>query len=456
MNKLKKYFFCGIGGSGMSPLAQVLSRQDCIVCGSDRSYDQNKNRALFENLTQQEIKLFAQDGSGVDSSVDFLVVSSAIEEKIPDVKKAVELGIKIIKRSELLAEIFHKYKGIAIGGTSGKSTVTGMVGHILQTCEKSPVVINGGVMLNVSGVGLGNCLTGNGEYCVIEADESDGSIEHYNPFVSVVTNITLDHKPIEELRPLFSDFVKKADCGTVINVDCPEAVELVSINPRTLTFGIENPNADIRAVDIKPIVGGVSFNVYGINAKLQVSGRYNVSNALAAIATAKMLGISFEDSIEALKSFKGIRRRMELVGIKNNVTVIDDFAHNPDKIAASLETLKEHDGRLLVMYQPHGFKPTKFLRKGLVQSFSKGLSGDDCLLMPEIFYAGGTTNKDISSADIINDVKKNGRNAVFFETRNDIADYLVKNAKAKDRIVIMGARDDTLTDFAKNILENIK
>lgn len=459
MYSSKKYFFCGIAGSGMSSLAQILVHKNCRVMGSDRSFDQNKNLDTFRCLTEQGIELFPQNGEGVVPGIDRFIVSTAVEPGVPDVKAAIRHRIKIQKRSELLAEFLHRGKGIAVGGTNGKSTVTGMVGHILKANGLNPTVINGGVMINALEAqpkGLGNVWQGGDDICVIEADESDGSIDLYIPSVAVAANITLDHKPLVELRKLLSDFLKRAHDGAVINLDCPETAKFCRINKVTVTFGIENPQAQMNAVGIKHLSGGVKFKVNDVEVELSVPGRHNVSNALAAMAVGELLGINRAHSASALKSFKGIRRRLEFLGSAGGVTVIDDFAHNPAKITASLAALKEYPGRLVVMFQPHGFGPARFLRTGLVESFINGLDEDDILLMPEIFYPGGTVTRDISSADIVDDVNAGGRNAHFFTTRKEIGNYLLKNVREGDRVVVMGARDDTLTMFARDFLRKVK
>ncbi|MHA1539959.1 MAG: UDP-N-acetylmuramate--L-alanine ligase [Alphaproteobacteria bacterium] len=457
IKKQTKYFFCGLGGSGMSAIAQILNHQGFAVAGSDRSFDQGKSLQKFAALQAQGITLSPQDGSGIDKSVDVLVVSSAIEDSIPDVSAAKKQGIKIQKRAEVLAEIFNAAdEGIAVGGTSGKSTVTGMIAHILAVLKKDPTVINGAVMLNaISDKTLGNILCGTGKPCVIEADESDGSIALYRPAVSVLNNITLDHKPLEELRSLFQDFIERASLGAVLNMDCAETRALFTKkDKKILSFGIEH-EADLQAMDLTPRTDGIDFIVQDIPVSLQVAGRYNVLNALAAIAAVKHLGVSLEESATALKTFTGIERRMQTIGTKNGVTVIDDFAHNPDKIAASLAALKEHDGRLWVIFQPHGFAPTKLLKDGLIAAFSDHLDAEDCLIMPEIYYAGGTTTRDISSKDILQAVEASNKRVQFFDRRQEIPLFVSPIARAGDRIVVMGARDDTLTDFAKEILERV-
>jgi UDP-N-acetylmuramate--alanine ligase len=452
----KRYFFCGIGGSGMSAIAQVLIARGHEVSGSDRSLDQGKNKPLFKKLKKLGIKLFPQDGKAIRKTHDVLVVSSAIENTIPDVKAAKKKGVKIMKRAEVLADLLHEGQGIAVAGTSGKTTTTGMLGHILSNLSAHPTVINGGLMLNYLDQGLGNVINGESDLIVIEADESDGSIELYSPDLAILNNIAKDHKSLDELRSLFELFISKASRAVVLNVDCPEASQLEFIHENTLTFAIDNQDADLIATNIECKSGAISFMLDDIEVELQVPGRYNVYNALAAIAAAEQLGHSRYYAAVALHSFKGIGRRMQLVGEKNNIKVIDDFAHNPDKIAAALESLTLDQGKLFIIYQPHGFGPTRFVKDELINAFIGGLRDYDELIMPEIYYAGGTADKDISSVDLSTVINATSKTAHFIEHRKDVKKYVLDNVEPGDRIVIMGARDDTLTEFAVDLLKGIK
>ncbi len=427
----------------MSALALILLRKGHKVYGSDRGHDRDESPEKFEELERAGIKLCPQDGSGITQVIDVLVVSSAVEESVPDVAQALAQNISIEKRAEVLAGLFNKQRGISIAGTSGKTTVTGMVAHMLCEAGLDPSIMNGGQIVNFLDQGLpGNARAGGSDLFVTETDESDGSIALFEPAIAVLNNITLDHKPMDELRPLFTDFLRKAKEAAIVNLDDPEAAKLAGAHENMITFSIDNPVATITAKDM-PL-------------NLKVPGRHNVSNALAALCVAQVLGLSLEQASKALESFKGIKRRFEIVGSYNGITVIDDFGHNPDKIEATLKALKESEGRVMAVFQPHGFGPTKMLKDGLVQTFVKNLSDNDMLLMPEIYYAGGTADKSISSRDIIDAVNAGGRRAHFFESRAAIQDFIIKNAEQGDRIVIMGARDDTLSDFARGILESLK
>lgn len=438
----------------MSAIARVLlARGDC-VCGSDRSHDRGETADKFARLKESGVKLFAQDGSGVTDDVDIFVVSSAVEDSIPDVRAAKESGIRIRKRAEILADIINAGSGIAIAGTSGKTTVTGMIGHILKQLDHDPTLINGGEMLNYGS----NAVTGKGRYIVAETDESDGSIALFRPAYALLNNIALDHKEMGELRHLFGDFLASAGEGAALNLDNAEAARLAGEVPgRLMGYGIDCEKADLKAENLTLRASGVAFDcIYRddiIPVRLKVPGKHNVSNALAALAMAALLRLDISESAQALSTFEGIKRRLQVVGNKDGITVIDDFAHNPDKIAASLETLKDScEGCLYAVFQPHGFGPTKMLRDGLVDVFATYLGEDDMLLMPEIYYAGGSADQSISSEEIIEDVKKAGRQAVFFQTRQGILPYLENRAQSGDVIAVMGARDDTLSEFAAELV----
>lgn len=455
---MKKVSFCGISGSGMSALAQILKSKGYDVSGSDRSFDQGKDQKNKKALENIGIKIFKQDGSSIMQDTECLYVSTAVEDSIPDVKKALELGIDIKKRSDLLAEIFSQAKhGIAIGGTSGKTTVTAMIGFMLDKLNFNPTVINGGLLKNYeNSAGIPNViLNKDSDVCVIEADESDGSIEKYTPFISVVNNITIDHKSIDELKVLFSDFVKRAKKGAVVNLDCKNSETLLNKNKNIVTFSIKNPKADVYLTDITPINNGVEYKLENKKYKLKLTGAFNVSNAACTIAAGKLLGINPDLIAKTLEQFLGTKRRLDVIGTKNAITVIDDFAHNPDKVGASMSALRDYDGRLLIMFQPHGFSPMRMMGKEIMESFAKYMQKSDILFIPEIFYAGGSVTRDISSNDLVNYAKTLGVNANFYQTREEVKNAIIDMAKSGDRIVIMGARDNSLPDFCQEILKGV-
>jgi UDP-N-acetylmuramate--alanine ligase len=459
----RAYFFCGIGGSGMLPLALILTAKGAEVSGSDRSADQGRTPGKFAFLKDQGITLFPQNGSGVTANSVF-VASAAVEDSVPDMAAAKREGAEIKLRAALLADLFNAAgTSIGVAGTSGKSTTTGMIGWVLTETGRDPTIMNGAVMTNFVSDALpfASARVGTSEIFVSEVDESDGSIARYDPAIAVVNNIALDHKTMDELRALFADFVGRAE-RAVLNLDNGETAALVAKLPtdRTITYSLKKKSADFLATRIEPKPDGISFSVRtrdGETAEvtLLVPGRHNVSNALAALAAARAVGVPLQDAAAALSGFKGVRRRLETVGTANGVTVIDDFAHNPDKIAATLATLHDFPGRLLILFQPQGYGPLKLMQKQFVDGFAKNLGSEDVLVMPEPVYYGGTTDRSVSSIDIVTGVVGRGKRAENFETRVECGQRLLELAQAGDRIVVMGARDDTLTEFAKDLLERL-
>lgn len=450
------FFFCGIGGIGMSAIALYLKKAGNTVFGSDRSFDAALHNAMKETLLKAGISLVPQDGQHIPDLTDVFVVSSAVEESVSDVKTALAKKLTIKKRAELLSEIFNSKTGIAVGGTSGKTTVTAMIGHILAAENKNPTMINGGISLNTyNGEKESNLIYGKSSLCVIEADESDGSIQLYQPYISVLTNISLDHKPIEETTPLFCDFLNKAEKGIVINADCPFSQALQLTQAHIRTFSAEGNTASLSAKNIVFNSHDVRFELNGETYTLPFAGRHNLANALAAAAACQYLDIPPARSLTDLITFKGTKRRLQMLGVEKGIAVIDDYAHNPEKIKASLEALQIHAGRLFCIFQPHGFAPLRLMKDNLISLLKEKLNDKTFWLMSDVYYAGGTTRKDISSADIVQPLRQAGRQA-FYIKRPDIPSWLLNRVKPGDTVVVMGARDDTLTLLAQTILKTIK
>jgi len=459
----KSYFFVGIGGSGMMPLAMILAGQGARVAGSDRSLDQGRVPAKFAALEALGIALHPQDGSGITSPEQIVVASAAIEPTVPDVVAAERVGAKRLSRAELLSHLFNRATvSIGVAGTSGKSTVTGMIGWILHSLDREPTVMNGAVMKNFARpeAPFASALVGEGDLFVSEVDESDGSIALYRPTVAVLNNVSLDHKSLEELRVLFGDFVAHARTA-VINIADPEAAALADAVPaeRRLTVAIDSA-ADLSARNIVEAPFAVAFDLSEggaapVRVALQVPGRHNVANALAAIGAVRAAGVPLADAVDAIGGFKGLKRRFDLVGEANGVAVIDDFGHNPDKIAATIDTLHAFPGRLLVLFQPHGYGPLKVMREALVDSLAERLREGDLLVLPDPVYQGGTVARDVTSADIVADLIARNAPARYIADRADAAAALVAEACPGDRIVVMGARDDTLSLLAAEMVAGL-
>jgi UDP-N-acetylmuramate--alanine ligase len=449
----------------MLPLALILQAQGHRVSGSDRALDQGRTAQKFDFLRARGMPLFPQDGSGITGADLTVVTSAAIEDTVPDVQAARRLGTPIVTRAELLARIFNAAPlGIGIAGTSGKSTTTAMLGWILHRTGRKPTIMNGAVMKNfiTCEIPFASAVVGGGDVFVSEVDESDGSIVRYSPRVAVLNNISIDHKSLPELRALFRDFIAKSEMA-IVNRDNAEAAALAADlrRERRASFSLRDDQADLLGVEILPAPDGIAFGAIERGAggatpvPLQVPGRHNVANALAALAAARAAGVPLAEAAEALGDFAGIRRRLEVVGIANGVTVIDDFAHNPDKIAATLATLHDFPGRLLVLFQPHGYGPLRQMKDAFIETFTRDFDARDVLVMPDPVYFGGTTDRGVSSRDVIAAVQARGREAYFFADRASCGVKLVALARPGDRIVVMGARDDTLAQFAAGLLTSL-
>jgi UDP-N-acetylmuramate--alanine ligase len=463
MSETKSYFFCGIGGSGMLPLASIVRAQGATVAGSDRSLDQGRLGEKFAFLERQGITLFPQDGSGLTSAHQILVTSAAVEESIPDVQAARRLGATHLTRPQLLARLFNAAPlSIGVAGTSGKSTVTGMIGWILHQAGLDPTVMNGAVMKNFATDDrpFASALAGQGGTFVSEVDESDGSIALYAPRIAVLNNVSLDHKSMEELRELFGGFLGRAGTAVVNYADAEARSIAAGVErERLVTFSLYDGAADLVAEDIaeEPLAIRLTVRAGSEAAllQLQVPGRHNAANALAALAAARAAGVPLAQGAEALSGFTGLRRRFEVVGTRGGVSVIDDFAHNPDKIGATLKTLHAFPGRLLLFFQPHGYGPLKVMKDELVDTFAGAMGDEDVLLMPEPVYFGGTVERAVTSGDVVQAVAAAGRKAEHIADRVDCGRRLGELARPGDRIVIMGARDDTLSQFAHEVLESL-
>ena len=461
MHKNKSYFFCGIGGSGMLPLANIVHDAGASVAGSDRALDQGRLGPKFSWLQSLGIDLFPQDGSGLVGGDQILIASAAIEDSVPDIAKAKALSCTRMTRAELLAEMFNAApRSVAVGGTSGKSTVTGMIGWILTDAGRDPTIMNGAVMKNfvADEAPFASARVGQGGVFVSEVDESDGSIALFTPEVAVLNNVSLDHKSLEELRHLFGDFARKAK-ACVWNADDAETAALVEplALAGAISFGFA-AQADFRATDIVDLPLGSRFTLHAMGeaypVTLIVPGRHNIANALAAIAASVALGVSVAQAVRSVESFSGLARRFDIVGTANDITVIDDFGHNPDKIAATLATLRAFPGRIIAFFQPHGYGPIRVMGAELADVFADNMGADDHLLLCDPVYFGGTVDKSIGSQSITDAVAKAGRNAEYIPSREECGNRIVALARPGDRIVIMGARDDTLSAFAGELLKS--
>jgi UDP-N-acetylmuramate--alanine ligase len=463
----RPFFFCGIGGSGMLPLAQILNGRGATVAGSDRSRDQGRTPEKFAALEAQGFVLFPQDGSGIVSRDQVLVASAAVEDTVPEVRRAAELGCLRMSRAELNAMLFNTSgAGLAVAGTSGKSTVTGMLGWILEATGREPTIMNGAVMKNfvTPERPLASAVVGSDRLYLSEVDESDGSIALYRPAVGVLLNVSLDHKSMEELRGLFGDYLERSGTA-VVNADNVEAMALLPRAANVLTFGIERAEATIGVVPGSIVDQPTRQSATVIDRRdgsehplsVAVPGRHNLSNALAVIAGAVAAGVPVGEAVTALAGYKGLARRFDIIGTSaSGITVIDDFGHNPEKCAATLRTLKAHPGRVIAFFQPHGYGPLRQMGHELATTFARELEPDDVSVFCDPVYFGGTVDRSEGSERIVGMIAEAGGQALHIPSREDCGAHIAALARPGDRIVVMGARDDTLTAFARSILEQLE
>jgi UDP-N-acetylmuramate--alanine ligase len=455
LNGYNKVFFIGIAGTGMSALAQFLAGNGKNVSGSDRYFQPDTFNDTKEKLEAEGIKCFPQNGGGLAADVDLVIVSSAIEDTVPEVKQAKDFNIPIIKRSELLALIAQTKRTIAVAGTSGKSTTSAMLYEILEEADMQPSIISGaGLVSIIRKEKIGNAKVGAGEWLVIEADESDGSIVQYKPEIGLLLNVEKDHKEMDELKQIFEVF--KNNCSGLFVVNQSNIHAASFSENRDHDFSVsDSVDAGYVARNFQQDSLTISFTIRDVNFQLNTVGKHNMENALAATAVANQMGVPLSVCAAALKKYEGIYRRHQVIGKKDAVFVIDDYAHNPAKCAASIEACQPIAEKVVAWFQPHGYGPTRFLKNDFVDEISRVLRPQDEIWMSEIFYAGGTAEKNISSAELIQDIKQKGHNAFFVEDRNAFLDQVRPHLTGNAVLLLMGARDPSLEEFAKNIWKDL-
>ena len=425
----------GVAGVGMSAIAQALLDVGYEVTGSDRDFDAGRALLVIDQLSRSGVCFVPQDGSGIRADTEALVVSTAIEHDNADVKSAHEQGVPTRHRSEMLWMLARRRRCLAITGTSGKSTVTGMVGHILTETGHDPMVVNGAPLLNwKTDTHVGNFRAGQGAISVIEADESDRSLLHFFPERAVITNASADHFDLPATEALFATFAAQVkrdlvDAWREPETFCPQTVECTA--------------------------EGVSFSYAGQRVRMPVMGEHNASNAALAMEACLRIGVSASDAAQALAGFRGIHRRLERVGHASGVAVFDDYSHNPAKISAACLALRPHYARLHVVWRPHGYGPLRNMLDELVTAFGVHLRGGDHLHALPVYDVGGTADRSVSHLDFIAASTAAGLDARACEDYADVCDALAGWASAGDAILVMGARDPFLPDLARQLLARI-
>ncbi|MDR3684463.1 MAG: L,D-transpeptidase family protein [Geothrix sp.] len=450
---LGRLHFAGVAGSGMSALAQFVALKGGRASGSDRSFDRAQRPEARARLEALGVALHPQDGTGLEGDCAALIVSTAVEEEVPDVAAARRLGVPVLHRSDLLAHFVARYRTAAVTGTSGKSTTVAMIFELLRGVGRDPSVITGGELVALQREGCwGNTWAGASELLVVEADESDGSVVRYHPAVGVLLNLQRDHKEMDAVAGMFRAFRAQVRETAIVG----EAGNLREFASEATVFGF-GEGANLRAEALCLGAEGSTFRVGDTAFQLPVPGRHNVENALAAMAACKALGVPLAAMVGPLGMFQGVARRFQVLGTRGGVTVVDDFGHNPAKVAASIRAahlrVQAGEGRVLAVFQPHGFGPLKFLRADFVEAFAAELAPRDRLWFLDVFYAGGTASRDITSAEVVAEIAARGGGAEFAPSRDGLVERLAAEAKAGDLILVMGARDPSLTELARAILE---
>ncbi len=435
----------GIGGVGMSGIAEVLLNLGYPVSGSDLKHS-NITRRLKE---KGAIIRYGHRRQNIGWA-GVVVVSSAIKSNNPEVVEAKKRKIPLIQRAEMLAELmrFSKY-GVAVSGTHGKTTTTSLVASVLYTAGLDPTMIIGGRVNSFRS----NARLGRGEFMVAEADESDGSFLKLSPAIEVITNIDREHMDFygtfEEVQKTYLEFTKKIPFygAAICCVDHPVVRKLIpQIKKRVVTYGLSE-GAQFSAHKIKAVAGKMTYQLYVRGESrgkitLNLVGRHNVQNSLAALAVADELNIPIKKAASALRAFKGIHRRCEVLFRNKNITVIDDYGHHPEEIKATLAALKEsYPGhRLVCLFQPHRYTRTQDLFSELAGSFDKS----DFLMLTDIYAAGETPIKGIHSKRLMSTIKRKYHKPSLYLPKNEgLVDEVLKNLKSGDILVTLGAGDVT-------------
>ncbi|HEX2964457.1 MAG TPA: Mur ligase domain-containing protein [Syntrophorhabdaceae bacterium] len=438
----------GIFGTGMSALAQYLRFDGIIVSGSDRLLNTSDTESMHASLEAVGCTVTVQDGSGIRHDTDAVCVSTAIEETNPEIVAARKYQIPVIHRSDLLAAIVESKDTIAVAGTSGKSTVTAMIFELLSACGKSPSLISGAPLRRLERQGLvGNAYSGASDLLVVEADESDGTLVKYRPEISVVLNVSKDHRSIEEITEFFKILLSRSR-WRITNADDPVLACVASDTTfgRTVSASWHPDREELLPMSVKLFRKGFVYDLQG-------PGKHSLENLRAALCVCEHLGCEEARLADAVSAFEGVSRRFTLFETGEGVYVVDDFAHNPAKISAVVEATRGFASRIIAIYQPHGYGPTRFLREEYVSAFRSIFKDNDELILLPIYYAGGTAIKDISSDDLIGDLIKSGVPfaATAVNNRSHLLSLLESKASSGDCVLLMGARDPSLPALARDI-----
>jgi UDP-N-acetylmuramate--alanine ligase len=440
-----KYYLSGVAGTGMNALAQYLVADGHLVYGSDRSFDHNENDDYRSFLMQKGIHIVKQDGRVLDKTFDVCIYSAAVEKSVADYRRARELTLTTTTRSEFLKEIYNRKKSIGIAGTSGKTTVTGMLATILVENGRDISVLCGAEILNYSDHGMGgNCLYSGTACLLAEVDESDKVIDRYRSHLALITNISEDHMPLAEALALFHRFITQAKI-IAYNMDCDSTRKLVGQFTGTkIAFSLLDPSAEIYIENMQTEKDHCTFTIQSVPFRIAVPGRYNIENAAAAVAAATAYGMDLQQCTGALTRFAGIKGRFERIREK----IYYDFAHNPAKMDSLLSTATTLYPSIIMYYQPHGYTPFKNQMDMLISIFHQRLRSGDLLIIGSIYDAGGSASRDISSEALVDALKNESFPVYYGDHRHEVSEIIHSNLDQKAACFVVGARDRSLRRFA--------
>ncbi len=451
--RIKNIHFIGIGGAGMSGLAEVLLNLGYKISGSDL-----RPSVVTRRLRELGIDIFIGHRKEHIYGVDVVVHSSAVKMNNPEIQTAIEQQIPVIPRAEMLAELMRVKYGIAVAGTHGKTTTTSMIAAMLGHCGFDPTVVIGG-KLNSMG---SNAKLGKGEYLVAEADESDGSFIKLSPTIAVVTNIDREHmdyyRDMNDVKERYLNFINKVPfygCAIL----CLDHINIQGFMPlvarRHITYGLTvQSDVSARDVEFKEMLSSywLWYKGEGMGRiSVEMPGKHNVYNSLAAIAVALELGMDFNQIADGLKEFSGVQRRFQIKGIKRDIIVVDDYGHHPEEIRMTLRAAKEGWGRRIVaVFQPHRYSRTKDLFRDFLSAFNDA----DKLVITDIYPAGEDSIEDISSEGLVDGIKAYGhKDVVYIPRKEDVSEYLMDILSAGDMVITLGAGD--VWEVADGVLDEL-
>lgn len=442
MSATEHVHFIGIGGYGMSAIARVMLEMGYRVSGSDVAAQE-----LTEKLAAKGAKVFIGHQAANVQGADLVVYSTALSKDNVEMVAAEELNIPIIHRSQMLARLMNERKGIAVAGAHGKTTTSSMIALVMEHNRLDPTYIIGGEIMNIGS----NAKAGKGDFVVAEADESDGSFLQYHPTLAIVTNIEADHLEnydgdFDKLKKAYVQFLSQVKNGgkAVICLDDPYLQELsAGLTCDAVTYGIDG-NADYVASDIHLGDRKVSFDVIRHGSllgrmELSVPGRHNVYNALATLITCLEAGLSFRQVADAIKEFRGAKRRFQVLGEIGDILIIDDYAHHPTEIRATIQAAKATGKRIISVFQPQRYTRTYFL----LEQFSKAFDEADEVIITDIYSPAGEKQiEGINSQRLVEMIRENSNsNVKYVPTKEEVQAYLTEYVKQGDLVLTMGAGD---------------